>query len=311
LLRDRPSLLCIRCHDGVGGKNILSVADQRSGHSINRFVERPLRAENRLRIGRSVECRDCHNPHSVAPDVSLGPLRTATRGPQVPPAMRDVPGVTLAGAPVPEARLYFEVCFRCHSDRPVIVPNRIIRQQDSAGNVRRQFLPTVASAHPVAFASRRTGEVPSLLPALASRQTIGCQDCHNNPDALSAGGLGPEGPHGSRFDHLAAARYETADFTIESAQAYALCYKCHDRTSILNDESFPHHRTHVVRGRTPCSACHTAHGVSGSASQHSHLINFDLSIVSAERLFLDTGRFSGSCTLTCHGVRHVNFAYGP
>jgi len=51
--------------------------------------------------------------------------------------------------------------------------------------------------------------------------------------------------------------------------------------------------------------------VSGSTAQHSHLINFDISIVGGQRFFVDTGRFSGACTLTCHGVRHVNFAYGP
>jgi len=27
--------------------------------------------------------------------------------------------------------------------------------------------------------------------------------------------------------------------------------------------------------------------------------------------FIDRGRFAGSCTLTCHGVRHVSFTYRP
>jgi hypothetical protein len=138
---------------------------------------------------------------------------------------------------------------------------------------------------------------------------MNCQDCHNNADARSEGGAGPNGPHGSRFEYLLVERYETADFTAESASNYALCYRCHDRSSILGDESFSLHRVHVVDGRSPCSACHTAHGVSGSASEHSHLINFDLSIVGGRRQFVDRGRFSGSCTLVCHGVDHVNFAY--
>ncbi len=77
---------------------------------------------------------------------------------------------------------------------------------------------------------------------------------------------------------------------------------------------------HVVRGRTPCSACHDAHGISrtrGNSRNHSHLINFDLNIVQpaggalgARLEFVDTGRFSGSCTLVCHGVTHVRFEYG-
>ena len=127
----------------------------------------------------------------------------------------------------------------------------------------------------------------------------------------SAGGTLPDGPHGSRFEHLLVARYETRDFTIESPQTYALCYQCHDRNSVLGDESFSLHSRHVVRGRTPCSACHTAHGVSGASSQHGHLINFDISIVGGQRFHVDSGRFSGTCTLSCHGVQHVNFTYQP
>lgn len=308
LLYDRPSQLCINCHDGVGGKNVLPVIDQRSGHRINRFFEHSRPPESRLHIPRSVECSDCHNPHAAATNPLRGPLRS-TQGPLVPPAMRKVPGVTLIGLPISEAVFYYEVCFRCHAEFPVRVADRIIRQQDTGGNVRRQFLPTAASAHPVTFGARRTGEVPSLLPEFRTRPLIGCQDCHNNPDAIDAGGIQINGPHGSRFDHLLVARYDTADYSIESPQTYALCYRCHDRTSILADESFGLHRRHLNRGRTPCSACHTAHGVSGSATQHSHLINFDISIVNDERLFVDRGRFTGSCTLTCHGVRHTNFTY--
>ncbi|MCC6361583.1 MAG: hypothetical protein IT450_22845 [Phycisphaerales bacterium] len=171
-------------------------------------------------------------------------------------------------------------------------------------------MPTAASAHPVTFASRVGAESPSLLPEYRSRSHISCQDCHNNPDARQLGGSGPNGPHGSPHPFLLADRYETADFSAESPQSYALCYRCHDRNSILGDESFSFHRRHIVDERTPCSACHSPHGVGGDATRHSHLINFDVSIVSGERLFVDRGQNAGSCTLTCHGVRHVNLGYG-
>jgi len=311
LLYDRPTRLCLSCHNGLMGRDILSVIDQRSGHRANRLFGHHRPPESRFRGARTVECTDCHNPHAVVGGLAMAPVRAAGLGPLIPPAMKDVPGVNLAGLPVDTARFYYEVCFRCHADRAVIVTNRIPRQRDSGGNVRRQFLPTAASAHPVTFASRRTGEVPSLFPEWSTRRFVSCQDCHNNPDAVSAGGTLPDGPHSSRFDHLLARRYETRDFTIESSQAYALCYDCHDRNSILGDESFALHNRHVVRGRAPCSACHAAHGVSGSSSQHGHLINFDISIVGGQRFYVDTGRFSGSCTLSCHGVQHVNFAYQP
>jgi predicted CXXCH cytochrome family protein len=308
LLYDRPSQLCINCHDGIGGVSILPVLDQRSGHRVHLLWERQRAPERRARVDRHVECTDCHNPHAVAREYGAGPL-VASQGPVVPPAMRNVAGVTLTGLPVENAAHYYEVCFRCHGDLPVQLRQRTIRQQDTLGNIRRQFVPTVASGHPVTFPSRRGAEVPSLLPALRTRNYLSCQDCHNNPNARDAGGFEVNGPHGSPFQNLLVANYDTADLSTESPQAYDLCYQCHDRNSILSDESFPLHSRHIVRGRSPCSACHDPHGVPGNSAEHSHLINFDISIVGAERFFIDQGRFRGACTLTCHGVRHVNQTY--
>ena len=72
------------------------------------------------------------------------------------------------------------------------------------------------------------------------------------------------GAHGSTYRPLLERNYTTADFTSESPTAYALCYKCHDRDVLLSDDSaFRLHAKHVVAGRTPCSACHAAHGVFG------------------------------------------------
>lgn len=312
LLYDRPSQLCLNCHDGVGGSDIHGVLNQRSGH-----FARPMGGGRRdvggvLRRSKYVECIDCHNPHAVASNPARGATAFGVGGNvAVPPAMQKVSGVNLAGAPVENAAFYYEVCFKCHGDAPVLSPRRILRQRDTFGNVRRELLPTAASAHPVTFPARRTDETPSLKAEYRSRRFISCQDCHSNPDGMDRGGAQASGPHGSRFDHLLVARYETANFTMESPQAYALCYQCHDRGSILADESFAYHRVHIVQARTPCSACHAPHGVAGPSSQHSSLINFDVTIVGGQRLFQDTGRFSGSCTLVCHGVQHANFTYGP
>ena len=97
-----------------------------------------------------------------------------------------------------------------------------------------------------------------------------------------------------------------------------MCYKCHQRSIVLSDQSFPEHRKHIVEERTPCSVCHDPHGTSTtqvSTSDHTHLINFDTTIVRPEptthRLeFKDLGRFAGSCTLVCHGERHRDEQYG-
>ncbi|MBL8879183.1 MAG: hypothetical protein JNG88_08695 [Phycisphaerales bacterium] len=309
-LRDRPRDLCIGCHNGITGANIAGLLNQRSGHQSNPYIDRHDPDEDPRVMRPHVECVDCHNPHAARSDpLGLLGAPLGIRNPSHMPTMENVPGVSLSGAPVPDARFYYEVCFRCHGDSPVPSRDRIVRDRDTFGNVRRQFLPSAASAHPVTFASRRDGDSPSLLPQYRTGGTISCQDCHNNPDARELGGGGPNGPHGSRYPFLLADRYETSAFVTETPQAYALCYRCHDRNSILADESFSLHNVHVVRGRASCSACHSPHGVNGSATEHDHLINFDLSVVAGRREYRDLGRFSGSCTLTCHGVNHVNFQY--
>ena len=113
------------------------------------------------------------------------------------------------------------------------------------------------------------------------------------------------------------ANYAVDDYTTESAQAYALCYACHDRNSILNDESFSEHYLHVVEERAPCVSCHDAHGIAssqGSSMHNSHLINFATGIVSADGVtgrleFRDTGVMSGECFLSCHGANHSPARY--
>ena len=141
----------------------------------------------------------------------------------------------------------------------------------------------------------------------------------NNDAGRRMGGAGPDGPDGWIHDFLLERNYTVTDDNIESEYEYAMCYKCHQRSIVLSDQSFPKHREHVVGARgAPCSACHDPHGISTtqvSTSDHTHLINFDTTIVRPEtrtgRLeFKDLGRFAGSCTLVCHGKRHNDVRYG-
>jgi hypothetical protein len=146
---------------------------------------------------------------------------------------------------------------------------------------------------------------------------MNCSDCHGSETSTAAGGSGPIGTHGSNFGPLLSARYEKTDYTAESSSVYALCYRCHDRANLLSDASFPAHRVHIVDQRTPCSACHDAHGISsmqGTRSANSHLINFATDIVFPDRAtgrleFRSTGTFSGQCFLSCHGVSHSPMSY--
>lgn len=113
------------------------------------------------------------------------------------------------------------------------------------------------------------------------------------------------------YKHILVRNYVTADFTQENSSNYALCYKYHSRGSILGNQSFTNHRSHIVDQKAPCSACHDPHGVSnlqGNNVNNNHLINFDISIVFPNDLgslyFQDLGRFSGQCFLKCHGKNH-------
>ena len=217
------------------------------------------------------------------------------------------------------AAFEYEVCFKCHGDNASRAGRTTVLRRVSQTNTRLEFQTTNPSFHPV-VGPRRNSDVVSLLPPWRVGSVMKCTDCHNSDTAGSRSALAPAGPHGSIYEPILIDNYETRDFTNESARAYALCYRCHDRDSILGDESFPLHQVHVVRGRSPCSACHDAHGISrlqGTRANSSNLINFDRSIVrpaggslGGRVEFEDLGQYQGNCTLTCHGVTHVRFSYG-
>ena len=224
------------------------------------------------------------------------------------------------GAEVNRATYEYEVCFKCHSDNTPDF-NYVPRVIDVT-NTRLAFDPSNSSYHPV-ISSGRNLNVPSIPssfePDMTASTMIYCSSCHADDEG------GSNGPHGSQFRPLLRERYETADYTPESFENYALCYRCHDRNSILRDVSFQPrfqragsgggHSGHLAAG-IPCSACHDPHGVNDTAGgtgmireSFTHLINFDTRIVSpapgaVHPAFRDTGTFSGSCALCCHGVLH-------
>jgi len=266
-----------------------------------------------------VTCVDCHNPH-------LGKGADA-EAPYAGGALAGVSGVDRNGAEVSEVRYEYEVCLKCHGDQssdfdfvPRVVPDT---------NKRRAFDPSNPSFHPVIAMGRATGvpSIPSSLePTMSASSMMYCSTCHADDE----GGSG--GPHGSVYAPILRERYDTADNTRESFENYALCYRCHDRNSILSDRSFRSktlgtttssgggHRGHLEDG-APCSACHDPHGISewqfggqGATGSHTHLINFDKTIVAPRAggtfpVFTDKGMFSGSCSLVCHGFDHDGTSY--
>jgi ribosomal protein L40E len=258
-------------------------------------------------MSRHVNCEDCHNPHA------------ANGRPGVPPAvggaLEGMSGVTAQGGAAENARFQYEVCMRCHADNPN-VPPPTIRRQILQPSIRKKMQPSSPSSHPV-MTPRDNNDTPSLLSAWSMKSQIYCTDCHANDSGPGAGGGGPAGPHGSTWPFLLEREYRTADNSPESYQSYAMCYKCHDRNSILGNASFPLHKKHIVDQRTPCSVCHDPHGISpnqGNPVNNSNLINFDVSIVLptpgiGRVLFEDKGERHGQCTLTCHGKSHSASSY--
>ncbi|MEJ2647209.1 MAG: cytochrome c3 family protein [Sedimentisphaerales bacterium] len=288
---------CLDCHDGsVTLTDIKTDLSKISSHDVTKYQDIHDPRESPTLSVMHVECVDCHNPHTT----KNGPARA----PVVPGAMQNVSGETILGSPTQQVQYEYEVCFKCHGDNPNRIRS-IITRQITQTNTRLEFDPSNPSFHPV-VSSGVNQNVPSLISPMTVASIIYCMDCHSSDSSSTA-----RGPHGSIYQYLLAWRYETSDFTQESSFSYELCYKCHSRNSILNDESFTKHKEHLDE-QIPCSACHDPHGIStaqGTRLNNSHLINFDISIVQADpttgRLeFEDTGLFHGRCYLKCHNKTH-------
>jgi predicted CXXCH cytochrome family protein len=266
----------------------------------------------------SVACADCHNPHLVN--------NWTAQPPNLSGPLQGVRGVDRSGVEVRQASYEYEICFRCHADYSHDVP--YVTRVVSGTNLRLAFDTNNPSVHPVVGPgwNPNVPSIPSsLYPTLRSSDVIACTSCHADDGGVS------RGPHGSAYAPILRERYETADGTSESYDVYALCYRCHERTSILSDASFQKkmvgrttpsgggHSGHLS-AQASCAACHDAHGVNvtGSApsvsGDHTSLINFDIQTVQGAPggrypVFRKTGTYSGSCTLVCHGVTHNAWAY--
>lgn len=302
--------VCLVCHAGtVASKNLDAEFLKFSAHPIvaTDFAHDPKEDPNTM--PRHVACTDCHNPHQVSP--------TPASRPEVPGRMKGVKGVNVTGATVSEARNEYEVCLKCHGIRDQTSALPLIRQ-DNIRNIRLKINPSNPSFHPVANVGRNAA-MGGFEPGYSTASLLYCTDCHNN-DEWTATGTQPRGPHGSRYQPILEREYLTTDPTVETFQNYALCYKCHNRSFLINDQARTFlHNLHVSGQQAPCAACHDAHG----SRQNSRLINFmrldrtAKSVVSAStggRLEFNTprpggGPGSGQCFLTCHNKNHGPLCY--
>jgi predicted CXXCH cytochrome family protein len=303
---------CLACHSGQAGLN--------QGTNIATDLNKPYKhdtdspAGQKDHIPNNSDCSDCHEPHTMFTGTASAPL--------VSPKLGGVSGVNASGATVNKVQYEYEVCFKCHGDQATTLSPAT--RQIVQNNTRLQFSTTAISFHPVEAAGRNM-DVPTLLPKYTATSLIYCSDCHTSETSKAAGGGGPNGVHGSSNNPLLAGHYDTTDFTSESATAYELCYRCHDRNKLIDptqaQTAFPLHLDHVVNRQTPCSACHDAHGISatqGNATNNSHLINFDTTIVKTVSVggtptlqyVRGVQARSGACTLSCHSHDHLMSSYG-
>jgi predicted CXXCH cytochrome family protein len=313
---------CFSCHDGsVAELDVASEFRKSFRHPLEQSSGVHVATEDPLAMPRHVECSDCHNPHAAFQGRALAP--------NLPGSLTGVAGVSASGTPLVTARYEFEICYRCHADGPD-VPSPYIERQIQEPNIRLKLDIRNPSYHPVVDQGQNL-DVPSLIYPLRETSLIYCSDCHSGssdatvPGAAGSGsrGFGVHGPHGSDWPFLLSQPYSVADGTVENYQAYALCYKCHDRNVLLADGSTGLHHEHVVEQDSTCSVCHDPHGISatqGNRTNNSHLINFDISIVKPVPAgagpigdpnagmgllqFEDLGSNSGRCYLLCHGAVH-------
>jgi len=284
MLKTTGDEMCLSCHQTgaaePGRREDLGMGSAAVPADIRQERVKPV-------THRGARCVDCHSVHGIGrlegvsgTPVDLGRQRASTKR-----------GFTTEA----------DLCLSCHGTRAggVSDPHDIGLLFDSRN----------PSFHPVLAIG--VGEVPSLLPPLTSNSLINCSDCHNNDDVVRAA----RGPHGSRIPGLLGADYSLQDGQPESASSYALCYACHDRQTVLENDPFPYHGLHVVEERTACALCHEPHGATAARA----LIRFNeptaitgvLASSSGRLEYSSEGPGSGGCFLTCHGIDHDPLGYGP
>ena len=297
---------CTACHNGsVASKSIEAEFLKPFHHPIenNQWTHDPK--EEPALMPRHVACADCHNPHAATNTTATAPTASGRQ--------RGVPGVSIGGNRVAEVSFQYEVCLKCHGMKEPTTSG--IVRLDSTRNIRLKIDPNNPSYHPITAPGKST-TILGLEPPYTAASMIYCTNCHNN-DEWTVAGTRPNGPHGSRFEPILERQYQANDPSTESIQTYALCYKCHNRNFLINDQARTFlHEKHVREERAPCAACHDPHG----SRQKPHLINFMLrdrtgkTVVSPSRNlgrleYLSLGLGRGQCYLQCHGKNHEPETY--
>jgi predicted CXXCH cytochrome family protein len=298
LTDDREEEVCFVCHNGSVAANVRSDFLKISSHDVRGYRGIHDPTENIGTSPRHVECIDCHNAHSLNGQEASAPY--------VKGVLKNVSGTAITGGQVDNAAYEYEVCIKCHGEDRYYIQPPSQRLFNETTNLRTAFQPTNASYHPVAAQGKNTTGNLTLMPRfIPGASRIYCSSCHNSDSSRGAGGVGPNGPHGSSYEYILERQYVTADYTRFSTGNYALCFKCHYSSRFLdeNGSGFKYHRKHTDEEGTPCSVCHDPHG----SPNYVGLLNFDTNVVfpnsNGELKFEIIGN-TGYCYMECHGKEH-------
>jgi len=307
MLEESEEEFCFKCHGSDDKRSVMISSGRLSAAArladLEEEFKKPYNHPVEQGIGHSpteklpsitgaapshAECVDCHNPHQR---VKSGSSKYF-----------EVSGYSISGQYLETCINEYEICLKCHAD--------VIGFDRSTNNLMKEFSVGSGSQHPVTRgASGR--KLPSLSRIAGQGTTMDCSDCHSNDEKD-----GPRGPHGSNYKYILSGNYDTDPFAEESSYAYEFCYSCHDRFSILSNESFPYHREHIqgnpvenVSG-TSCHTCHASHG----SRDNKNLIEFNLNAVTGDSKtgiirYSTSGDGSGECYLTCHNQAHSPARY--
>jgi hypothetical protein len=302
-----------------------------------------------LNNNRHATCVDCHNPHGSQPVGSVfgAPPQIRVSQAAVNGVLAN-DGISII-SPAQNQYENCLRCHGTSSGKQALtsfgyLPVWYVSAADSL-NVIPQFASSATSSHPVTHDRSSGLAQPSLLatmlaldgstPGRAMGVRIFCTDCHNSDDNREFGGSGPNGPHGSIYPHIVERRYEMSQVTPGVYPAggpgstiknlypgqqtsaggatpgpWALCGKCHNLTTLLNDNSV--HAQHVTTLGASCSVCHTAHGMGAKSPTVTgeRLVNFDINVVAPNNLGpngplgISYNRANNTCVLACHTYNH-------
>jgi len=140
----------------------------------------------------------------------------------------------------------------------------------------------------------------TLIEAWASQKSFRPKDGSGDAD----GGANFHGQRRKNDTHASTTDPDSRLYRKAAGREAKLCYMCHDRRSVLGDESFRKHSFHIINQNTACYTCHNSHG-SGNTK---NLMVFNPAVVSPSNTGLGPQYIPDpvqtKCFLRCHNADH-------